>query len=117
LRRLDPAAARQARLRDIDEAIARIREDTKGGRKAFFASRVHHQAVILNLLIIGEAVKHIDAGILEAHREVPWKDVAGLRDVIAHKYFHLDLDMIWDVVSKNLAPLAAAVAELRKHAR
>jgi len=117
LRRLDPTAARQARLRDIDEAIARIREDTKGGRKAFFASRVHQQAVILNLLIIGEAVKHIEAGVLAAHREVPWKDVAGLRDVIAHKYFHLDLDMIWDVVSKNLAPLAAAVAQLRKQAR
>lgn len=110
----DEAASRQFRLRHIAEAIACIRADTARGKKAFFASRVSQQAVILNLLIIGEAVKHIDKESLASHPEIPWDDIAGLRDIIAHKYFHLDLERIWDVVSKNLSPLASAVAALQK---
>jgi len=114
LRTGDPAAARQARLQHIAEAIARIREDTGGGKKAFLASRVHQQAVILNLLIIGEAVKHIDRESLSTQSGIPWTDITGMRDVIAHKYYHLDLDLVWDIITKNLAPLAAAVAALRR---
>lgn len=114
MRTEDPAASRRARLQHIAEAIARIREDTAGGRKAFLASRVHQQAVILNLLIIGEAVKHIDKKSLSAHSDIPWTDITGMRDVIAHKYYHLDLDLIWDIVTKNLAPLATAVAALQR---
>lgn len=110
----DAATARQFRLRHIAEAIACIRTDTKSGKKAFFASRVSQQAVILNLLIIGEAVKHIDKESLASHPGIPWDDIAGLRDIIAHKYFHLDLELIWDVVSKNLSPLASAVAAMQK---
>lgn len=110
----DASAARRFRLRHIVDAIACIRADTASGKKAFFASRVSQQAVILNLLIIGEAVKHIDKGSLAGHPEIPWDDIAGLRDIIAHKYFHLDLHLIWDVVSKNLSLLASAVAALQK---
>ncbi len=111
----DPAASRQQRLQHIAEAIARIREDTAGRKKAFLASRVHQQAVVLNLLIVGEAVKHIDKQTLSRHPEVPWTDITGMRDIIAHKYFHVDLDLVWDVVTKNLPQLATAVAALQRH--
>ena len=109
-----PAAARRFRLQHIADAIACIRADTSGGKKAFFRSRVHQQAVMLNLMIIGEAIKHIDAGALATRPEIPWADIAGLRDIVAHKYLHLDLETIWDVVEKDLAPLAKAVASLQR---
>jgi uncharacterized protein with HEPN domain len=114
LRSQSPAASRRSRLRHIADAIAHIRADTADGKKAFFKSRVHQQAVILNLMIIGEAIKHIDAGSLATRPEIPWADIAGLRDIVAHKYFHLDLETIWDVVEKDLAPLAKAVAALQR---
>ena len=101
----DAVAARRFRLRHIADAIASIRADTSRGKKAFLKSRVHQQAVILNLMIIGEAIKHIDARALSTRPEIPWNDIAGLRDIVAHKYFHLDLDTIWDVVEKDLAPV------------
>jgi len=114
LRSGDAVAARRFRLRHIADAIASIRADTSRGKKAFLKSRVHQQAVILNLMIIGEAIKHIDARALSTRPEIPWNDIAGLRDIVAHKYFHLDLDTIWDVVEKDLAPLSEAVAALRR---
>jgi uncharacterized protein with HEPN domain len=116
LRSKDPLAARRFRLRHIADAIASIRADTSRGKKTFLKSRVHQQAVILNLMIIGEAIKHIDVRALSTRPEIPWKDIAGLRDIVAHKYFHLDLETIWDVVEKDLAPLAKAVAAMQRSA-
>lgn len=77
-------------------------------------SRVHQQAVMLNLIIIGEAVKHLDSKATATRPEVPWTDIAGLRDIVAHKYFHLDLQTLWDVVEKDLDPLAKAVKALAR---
>ncbi len=69
-------------------------------------------AITLNLLIIGEAAGKIPEPARASHPEVPWRQMVGLRNVIARQYFHLDLEIIWDVVENELTTLKRAVTEM-----
>jgi uncharacterized protein with HEPN domain len=62
-------------------------------------------AVIRNLEIIGEATKMIPESIRVRYPSVEWKKIAGLRDILAHHYFEVDLDIIWDIVQNKLPGL------------
>jgi uncharacterized protein with HEPN domain len=62
-------------------------------------------AVVRNLEIIGEAAKHIPREMRTRYPQVEWRKIAGLRDVIAHEYFGIDLDILWDIVENQVPPL------------
>jgi uncharacterized protein with HEPN domain len=62
-------------------------------------------AVVRNLEIIGEAAKHLDPEVRARMPNIEWRRIVRFRDVIAHHYFGLDVDIIWDVVSMKLADL------------
>ena len=70
-------------------------------------------AVLRNLEVIGEAVKKISDATRRQAPEVPWKQIAGLRDVLIHNYFGVQLDRVWQVVERDLTSLEAAVVQLR----
>ena len=59
-------------------------------------------AVIRNLEIIGEAAKNIPGEVREKHPEIFWKRMIGLRNITIHEYFGVDLNIIWEIISKNL---------------
>lgn len=61
-------------------------------------------AVLRNLEILGEAVKHIPPKVRGRYAHVEWRKIAGLRDVIAHEYFGIDEDILWDII-ENRIPL------------
>jgi len=67
-----------------------------------------------NLEIIGEAVKNIPVAVKKEHPEIEWKKVAGLRDILAHEYFGVDVDVIWDVVITKLPLLKEKIKKLVK---
>ena len=69
-------------------------------------------AVVYNLLVIGEAVKALDAGVRDAHPEVPWADIAGMRDLLAHEYFRVAAGIVEQTVRRDLAPLERAVERI-----
>lgn len=69
-----------------------------------------YDAVLRNLAVIGEAVKALPDDFKTAHPQVPWPSIAGLRNVVVHEYFRVNLDLIRDIVSESLAQLADAVA-------
>ena len=69
-------------------------------------------AVARNLEVVGEAVKQVPAELREAHQEIAWRQLAGLRDVVIHQYFGLDLDLIWDVAHTQVAPLRGRIVTL-----
>lgn len=91
-------------LKDIAEACCKIREYVAGlSFEAFASDGRTIDAVIRNLEIIGEAVKGIPHEFREENSEVPWKRLAGLRDILIHEYFGVDLDIVWDIVN-NVTP-------------
>lgn len=70
--------------------------------KDFLSSRLIQDAVIRNLEIIGEATKKISKELRDKEKVVPWSEMAGLRDVLIHNYFGVDLSIVWKVVENEL---------------
>jgi uncharacterized protein with HEPN domain len=99
-------------LKDILECIKKIRGYTEGlTKEEFLRDGKTVDAVVRNLEVIGEAVKHIPEEIREDGKYPDWRKVAGLRDVLIHAYFEVDLEVIWDVVQNKVSELEKKVQE------
>jgi len=98
------------RLDDIADAIAAIQAHSKRRTD----ERLRRDAVLYNLMIVGEAVKGISDETKARQPEIPWREIAGLRDLLAHEYYQIEITVIDDIVARDLGPLAAAVAKLRR---
>jgi uncharacterized protein with HEPN domain len=100
-------------LEDILEAARKIRSYTDGlSYETFRESSLVVDAVTRNLEIIGEAAKQVPDSIRAQAPEIPWKRIAGLRDILIHDYFGIDFEIIWNVVTDKLTDLERAVARL-----
>ncbi len=100
-------------LEDILEACARIASYTAPvDFDSFAADRMRVDAVVRNLEIIGEAVKNIPHAQRTRAPGVEWRKIAGLRDVVAHQYFAVNLTILWDIIQHQLGPLQRDVAAL-----
>ncbi len=102
----------QVYLNHIHDAIVQINTYTAEGRDSFFSERIIQDAVIRNLEIIGEPVKKLSPDLRKRRPKVPWSRIAGMRDVLIHDYFGVDLKTVWDVVENRLPELLRHVEEL-----
>jgi uncharacterized protein with HEPN domain len=104
----------QERLRDIKDAITVIREHLSkaGETSAAKADPLLHDALLFQFVVIGEAVKHLAQETRESAPEIPWTDIAGLRDLIAHEYFRIDIHRVLEIVDHDLPPLEQAIDRL-----
>lgn len=97
----------------ILESIRLIEEYTKRlSREDFFASLQLQDAVIRRLEIIGGAVKNLSFDLKEDHPDVPWRQIAGMRDVLVHEYFGVDLELVWETVQEDLPFLRRRLSDL-----
>lgn len=87
------------------DAIDAILDYTADGREAFFSDRKTQDAVIRNIEILGQAVKGLSEETRALEPEIPWRQIAGMRDKLIHEYFGVDLGLVWDVVERELPPL------------
>lgn len=98
----DPAAF----LRDIEIGCAKIGRYTASlSRDEVFADEMRFDGILFNLQVIGEAVKNLPEEFRERHTDVPWREIAGMRDIVVHAYFALDLDILWNAVSEAVPSL------------
>ncbi|GAA1534489.1 HepT-like ribonuclease domain-containing protein [Nocardioides humi] len=97
-------------LDDIATAITSIRSHLRHGP---ISVEIVMDAVAMRLLEIGEAVKALSAEVTATEPEIKWREIAGMRDFLAHRYFATSPDMVQAVIDKDLQPLADAVARMR----
>jgi uncharacterized protein with HEPN domain len=108
--------SREARLyvQDILMACEKIQRYTTGlTRDEFLQDERTYDAVIRNLLIIGEATKHLPEDIRALRPDITWRKIAGMRDIVVHVYFGIDDNVLWDVVTVKIPELYGAVVEIR----
>lgn len=102
-------------LEDILKAIKNINSYTKGLTYVKFKkNNLVIDGVVRNLEIIGEAVKNIPTAIKNKTSAIEWKKVAGLRDILTHEYFGIDIEIVWDIVKNKLPDLKKEVSSLLK---
>jgi uncharacterized protein with HEPN domain len=104
-------------LDHIQEAVSNACDFTEGMAKSdFLADKRTQQAICMNILIIGEAVTKIIAQypeFIDQHKSVPWQSMRGMRNRIAHGYFDINLDVVWETVRVALPILLIQIQEIR----
>lgn len=100
-------------LEDVEASCRKVMKYVEGySFEEFLRDDKTFDAVIRNLEVIGEAVKHVPQDLTAGHPDIPWRQIAGMRDFLAHVYFALDLEVLWNVVSVEVPKLASAVDEI-----
>jgi len=99
-------------LTSILESIHNIQEYTQLGRDAFMQSRMQRDAVVRNFETIGEAAKQVSGDLRKVHPEIPWRKVAGFRDVLIHDYLGVDVNEVWNITERELPDLKAKVERI-----
>ena len=92
-------------LRHILDAILKIEAYVSVGMERFMAESHWQDATIRQLEVIGEATKQLSEEVRSEHSKVPWRRIAGMRDVLIHDYMGVDLNAVWAVTQKDLPEL------------
>ncbi len=100
-------------IQDILDAVGAVQKYTQGMEfKAFIEDRRTVDAVVRNLIIIGEAAVHVPEDICRKHPEVPWHEMRGMRNFVVHEYFRASDAVIWDTVQVDLPPLSDLIKKI-----
>ena len=101
------------RIEDILEAIAEIQEFTRSmSFEQFRDDPKTLKAVALDIVVIGEAAGHVPDDVAEAHPEIAWSLMRGMRNRLVHDYFGMDPEIIWDTIQNDLPPLVEPLRNL-----
>lgn len=79
---------------------------------AFFSDEKTFDAVLMNFVIIGEAVSRLTDELKEAQQHIPWAKIKGLRNIVAHDYFGVDAEEVWQIIKNNLPQLEKEIKEI-----
>jgi len=100
-------------LLDIWQAAHKIKSLTQNvSRDDFMQDEMRHTAAIYQLIIVGEATKRISSEFREQNPAIPWKQMAGMRDVLIHSYNDVDLELVWEAATQSIPDLIAWIEPL-----
>ena len=101
-------------LEHILDAINLIEEYIKDKKKSEFLESMQLQdSVIRRIEIIGEAIKNIPSDFKGAYKNIPWKEITGMRDILIHQYFGVDLELTWEVIKTDLPKLKKQIISIK----
>ena len=105
----------QLYIGDILDSIAKIEEYVRDiGEEEFLGNTQLQDAVLRRLEVIGEATKNIPETLRQKYPQVPWKRIAGLRDVLIHEYFGVNMRRTWKVVREDIGELKGQILQVQK---
>lgn len=97
-------------LSDIHEALKRINTYTgQLNYKQFMNDTKTQDAVIRNLEVIGEATKNLSIRLRKKYIQIPWKDMAGMRDKMIHHYFGINYDIVWEIAKEQISKILSQI--------
>ncbi len=100
-------------LHHISDAITQIQSYLhEKSLEEFITNKMLQDAVVRQLEIIGEASKNLSESFRLLHPQIPWSQIVGMRNRIAHDYLNVDMDIVWDIVTHDLPSLKQNVTEL-----
>jgi len=79
---------------------------------AFFSNEKTFDAVLMNFVIIGESVSRLSDELKEKENQIPWNKIKGLRNIVAHDYFGVDAEEVWQIIKNNLPEFEKSINEL-----
>jgi len=104
-------------LEDILASIRKIEKYLKNtSLLTFQKDEKTIDAVIRNLEIIGEAAKNIPEKVKRENKDIPWRQIVGMRNKVIHEYFGVDIDMLWETLIKDIPQLKKQIKKLSKNA-
>lgn len=103
----------KVRLLHIKEAIIEVLSYVNGVNfEAFEANSMIYNASIRQLEVIGEASNRLSDELRKQYPNIPWRQIVGLRNMLVHEYFGVDVNIVWDVIRNELPPLLTSVNEM-----
>jgi uncharacterized protein with HEPN domain len=97
---------------DMLEAIERVERYAERGEEAFRSDELIQVYILHHLQILGEAAYKLPSEFRSEHSQIPWPSIIGMRHVLVHDYFEVDLDLVWAVVEKELQSLKLQLQQL-----
>lgn len=100
-------------LTHISECLAWIDQYTTQGREAYFRDRKTQSAVLRELQTLAESTQRLSNSLKQKHPEVPWRDIAGFRNVLVHDYLGIKPQRVWEIIERDLPVLRKAIEEMK----
>lgn len=104
-------------LRHIAERLRRIEENIAGGRDEFLTSHLLQDATLRNLPTLSEATQRLSEAVKATEPEVEWVKIGAFRHVLVHNYLGVDLELIWEIVERDLPGLKRAIMRRLRNLR
>ena len=102
-------------IKHILDSIDAIKEFSKNiSKEELISNRLKQSAIVREIEIIGEAVKNISENLKNKNRKIEWKEITGTRDKMIHHYFGVDLNIIWEIIRKDLPILEKQILSIKK---
>lgn len=94
-------------IKDIENFSKDLKEED------FLKDKLKQNAIIRSLEVIGEAIKNIPESFRDSYPNIPWKDIAGMRDKLMHHYFGIDLELVWKSLKEDIPLLKDELLKIR----